>query len=242
MTVVAAMVTAAATGIPAGLVPYSGEAKRNRGAEVMNKFERVRLLRHLGVNTENSVLLQSLADIDREAEFLSRFDRYSVRTFQREVDRMGEPHFPVVSRAEFETSCLPLLSQGYCLMVAEPVDPGDALFAGSLVRSADGFLVEVASGPWTVRRVTHDEQIDVRLEVHHPRDIEDPVEIRDALLKIAALESRWRSDLILTDVVYEFSVYRLPVGWKRERSIFWEILGLGGRDAELGRFFRQVVE
>ncbi len=233
--------TIAATGSPAILVRYSGRAPGRGAGVAMNKFERVRLLRHLGLNTENSVLLQSLADVDREASFLSRFDHYSVRTFQRDVDRMGEPHFPFVSKAEFDASCLPLLSEGYCLMVAEPVDPSDALFAGALLRSADGFLVEVATGPGTVRRVTHDGQIDVQLGVRDPREIEDPVDIRDALLKITALEFRWRSDLILTDVVYEFSVYRVPVGWKRQRSIFWEIRGLEGRDTELGRFFRHVV-
>lgn len=204
----------------------------------MNKFERVLLLRHLELNTELSVLIESANDLRAEAAFLARLDRYSVRTFRREAYEVGEPHFPIVSKAEFESSCLPLLEQGYSLMVAEPVDPADALLAGAILRDGEKFVVEAAVGPGTVRRVTHQGLIDIRLEARRPSEAANPW-IQQALDELLAAEDRWRPQVDLRDVLYEFSVYRVPIGWRRERVIFWEIRGLDGHDAELDRFYRE---
>lgn len=207
----------------------------------MNKFERIRLLRHLGLNTEDSVLVESHADLDKHARFLSQLEQRSVRTFLRSGEGRGDPHFPIVTSGEFESACVPLLDQGYALIVAKPIDPTDATLAGCIERRSSGFLVEVAFGPGTVRRVTHEGSIDQTLELSGADDPGCGPEIARALSELTKAESRLVSGLLRTDVLYEFSVYDHPVGWKNDSVIFWEIQGLGNQDAKLDRFYREVV-
>lgn len=206
----------------------------------VNKFERIRLVRHLGLNTEDSVLVESRPDLDKHSHFLAGLNRCSVRTFPRASAGHSKPHFPIVTRAEFQSSCVPLLDQGYSLIVAKPIDPTDATLAGRIVRRPSDFLVEVALGPGTTRRVTHEGRIDQALELSGPDDPRCGTEIAQALNALTAAERRWANKLQLTDVQYEFSAYRRPVGWKDEHIIFWEIHGLGKQDEHLDRFYREV--
>ncbi len=207
----------------------------------VNKFDRIRLLRYLGLNTEDSVLVESRVDLDKHAGFLARLNKRSVRTFLRAGEGRGEPHFPIVTRAEFESACVPLLDQGYALIIAKPIDPAAATLAGCIVRRSRDFLVEVALGPGTVRRVTHEGCIDRTLELRGPDDPRCGAEIAGALDELTAAERRLADTLLLTNVLYEFSAYRHPVGWRSEPIIFWEIQGLGEQDARLDRFYREVV-
>ena len=206
----------------------------------MHKYERIRLLRHLGLNTEVSVLIESALDLQAHQRFLAPLDRVSVRTFSR-TGAVDEPHFPILSRADFERDCIPLLDQGYSLIVATPIDPADALLAGCILRRAQDFLVEVALGPGTVRRVTHDGKIDLQMELSGPDDRRCQPEIRPALVELLHAERHSPGNMTLREVLYEFSVYSGPVGWKKEPAIFWDITGLGDQDAELERFYREVV-
>ncbi len=231
---------------PAASILYTSVASApsptNRSPErTVNKFERIRLLRHLGLNTEDSVLVQSRADLDKHTRFLSQLEKRSVRTFLRAGEGRGEPHFPIVTSGVFASTCVPLLDQGYALIVAKPIDPADATLAGCIERRPGGFLVEVAFGPGTVRRVTHEGSIDQSLELLGADDPSCGPEIARALSELTKAESRLVSGLLRTDVLYEFSVYAHPVGWKNDSVIFWEIQGLGDQDAKLDRFYREVV-
>lgn len=214
---------------------------RARGLEAMNKFDRIRLLRHLGLNTEDSVLIESPSDAERAGAFLSEHDSVSVRTFRPGNGRRGEPHFPIVSHAEFESQCLPLLREGYSLIVARPIDPANALVAGCIIRRNEDYLLELAFGSGTVRRVTHEGKIDQRLSLSGPEDPQATPLHSSALRELATAERRWRQRILLLDVLYEFSVYRHPVGWKNQPTIFWEIEGLDAKDAELEAFYRREV-
>lgn len=206
----------------------------------MHKYERIVLLRHLGLNTEVSVLIESPTDLEKHHSFLAPLERMSVRTFSKKGTRQ-EPHFAIVERAEFQRACLPLLDQGYSLIVATPIDPADAQLAGCILRRPQDFVVEVALGPGTVRRVTHDGKIDLQVELSGPHDPRCQPEVRPALAELAEVERRWGRKLPLVDVLYEFSVYSHPVGWKSERVIFWEVTGLGEQNGKLERFYREVV-
>jgi hypothetical protein len=206
----------------------------------LHKYDRIRLLRHLGLNTEVSVLIESESDLRRHEAFLAPLERMSVRTFSR-TGATDEPHFPIIGRATFETDCLPLLDQGYSLIVAEPIDPAGAQLAGCILRRPEDFLVELAEGPGTVRRVTHEGKIDLQLAVSGPDDPRCRADIRPAVTELAEAERQWRADVTLMDVLYEFSVYAYPVGWKNEPVIFWEITGLGDQNGRLDKFYREAV-
>lgn len=212
----------------------------NPGAR-LNKFERIRLVRYLELNTEQSVLVEDRADLQEHAKFLDRLDRRSVRTYLRAEETYNGPHFPIVSRSEFESNCLRLLDDGYSLIVAEPIDPADALLAGCIIRRLGEFNIEVAMGPGTVRRVTHEGRVDKALTLSGPDDPECTPEIGRVLNALLAAEERWRNDIALTDILYEFSVYRHPIGWKSEPAIFWEMRGLEEQDLTLERWYREVI-
>ena len=222
-------------------VPASnGRAKT--AAPMLNKFERIRLVRYLGLNTEDSVLVESEADLERHAVFLANCERYSVRTFRPGLDTPYEPHFPIVSADEFELDCLPLLDRGYSLIVANGIDPVEALVAGCIWTRARDYLIEAAIGPGTVRRVTHLGEIDLSVRVSGSMHMAAPPEIRGALSMLEETEHTWATDVDLKDVLYEFSVYRSPVGWAQDQVIFWEIRGLDRQDSVLERFYRKAVE
>jgi hypothetical protein len=219
-----------------------GTAQRpgTRRSTAVNKFQRIHLVRLLGLNTEDSVLVEQPADLSLHVDFFHGTSHVSVRTFRPTQDAPYEPHFPFVSWPEFDAQCLPLLDQGYSLIVAKGIDPNDAELAGCILRRRDDFVIEVALGPGTVRRVTHGNKIDLRAVVKAADDPQLAEGLRTPLQLLVSTERRWKHDVDLRDVLYEFSVYKMPVGWRSERVIFWEIRGLYTPDSKLERFYRRV--
>ena len=199
----------------------------------MNKFERIQVVRALGLNTEVNVLVTSPQDWAANASFLSAHSEYSLRTFRREGDRRPEPHFPLIGADELKGRYEELLEKGLSLIIAEPIDPAYAEIAGCLMVQADHLVAEVAHGPGTVRRVTHDGQIDAVYQLLRttsssgdPRVDESAREARQALRRITE-----RPFYELQGVIFEFSWYSKGIGWKNEPLIFWEISGAPGQEA-----------
>ena len=91
-----------------------------------------------------------------------------------------------------------------------------------------GFLIEAALGPGTVRRVTHEGKIDVRINAQRTH-----VSTGDARIDRAITESQGTIEILkerlpslkVAGLVFEFSWYRIPVGWRGERLIFWDLGG-----------------
>ena len=117
----------------------------------MNKFDRIQILKVLGLNTEQNVLVSSKGDWDKHHDFLRRFSKYSVSTFKETPYGRGAPHFPIISRFELEQRLQDLLKDGLNLIIAAPIDPKDAELAGCLLHNAGTVSAEVALGPGTVR-------------------------------------------------------------------------------------------
>ncbi len=191
----------------------------------MNKFDRIQILKVLGLNTEESILISSVEDWCNSEEFLNRYEEYSVRTFRGPRYGQSAPHFPIVSREELEADYKSLLEKGLKLIVAAPIDPKDAEMAGCLIYNAGVVSAEVALGPGTVRRVTSEGRVDLRAKSEEEEATGDPhldaamSEVRGA---VRIIESRL-PDGNLDGLLFEFSWYSMPVGWKSERLIFWEL-------------------
>ena len=178
------------------------------------------------MNTEDSVLIAEERDWEAHARFLRQFSRYSVRTFRDDAYGGSHPHFPIIERAEFEETYDGLLEQGLKLIVAAPIDPKDAELAGCLLYERGEVLAEVALGPGTVRRVTGGGEVDLRVRsVRVGQSVGDhrvDAAIREVRKAVAMLH-RPDANSIPDDVLFEFSWYRLPVGWLKKRLIFWEL-------------------
>lgn len=206
----------------------------------MNKYQRIQLVRALGLNTEESILITSPEDWARNEAFLREFPRYSMRTFHADPeDRSSKPHFPIISKEELQKRYRDLLSEGLLLIVAKPINPANAELAGCLLFKKCGkILAEVAMGPGTIRRVTNEGRVDVKVEVGSLGNA--PL---DARIDRAAREARSAADslkeklpqLDVSGLLFEFSWYSHPVGWRQSRLIFWELSGDANQEGLLTR-------
>ena len=205
---------------------------RNLGAgynSYVDKFERIQVLKKLALNTEESILIRTEEDWTRHKEFLQKFSRYSVRTFRGPGYGHSDPFFPIIAREKLHASYQKLLSDGLNLIVATPIDPSDAEMAGCLLYEPNGITAEVAHGPGTVRRVTQENKIDLRVKSTDRAvgGISD-YRIRIAMEQVGSAVRNIQKlcpALKVDWLVFEFSWYDKGVGLLGEPLIFWEVAG-----------------
>ena len=182
--------------------------------------------------------MASVEDWNAHAQFLARYDKYSVRTFRGPRYGQSAPHFPIIGREELERSYETLLRKGLSLIVATPIDPKEAELAGCLLYNADVVSAEVALGPGTVRRVTAEGLVDLSVKSERPGDT-----VGDARLDLAICEVRKAAETLrrrlprpnLDGLQFEFSWYGKPVGWRNEQLIFWELATSVRQEREIER-------
>jgi hypothetical protein len=197
----------------------------------MNKFERIRLIRSLGLNTEVDIVVTSEEDWVRQSSWLKRFHAYTVRAFREDGVAGTDPYFAVIDRDDFEPYRRDWLSKGWLLIIAEPVDPQFAEFAGTILRDGDLTEVQIAHGAGaTVRRVTHEGHIDETCVVRGREQSTGDSKVDEALRQVYEVEDRYPHLSTLKHVIYEFSYYRTKVGYRKEHIIFWEVTGIDKMD------------
>lgn len=192
----------------------------------MNKFERIQLVRALGLNTEESVLIASEADWRRHQEFLSQFSRYSVRTFWTDGPEFGAPHYPIIEKTKLDAEYQGLLANRLQLIVAKPIDPSESELAGCLLYLDGAVTAEVAIGPGTVRMVTHEGRIDVRALSREQGDYGPDERLNLATRRARHAIQRLSSEGVNVagqEFVFEFSWYGYGVGRLKEKLIVWEL-------------------
>ena len=205
----------------------------------MTKWERIQHVKSLGLNTENSVLITTPEFNPRNYEFLNSFYAFSVRSFFKDESNPNvAPHWPVVSRPELFALVLIACDKQLNLIVAECIDPKDALFAGAaLKRDCGGYSnlhIELARGPGTVRRVTNDHAIDIiysyqerslRVNTHHMMSMYPNRKIESSEFERQLVHSCARTfeKIEQDDIIFEFSYYNVPVGYQHTNAIVWEI-------------------
>lgn len=195
----------------------------------MNKFKRIQLVRLLGLNTEESVLVEREEDWERQRGLFEGEDRLSIRTFRPgQLRDFGSPHFPIIESAGFDTMRERLLRAGLSLIVGRAIDPVDAEVAGTLLYEPERIVAEVAFGPGTVRRVTHEGRVDARITFESGVEGTPDLRIRRATAE-AKRAVRGLGDLLDARLpqwlLFEFSWYSVPVGHQHSKLIFWEVLG-----------------
>lgn len=194
-----------------------------------DKFTRVQLPRRMGLNAENSVLIKSMRELSKN-DFVKERDEFSVRTYYHENESKKAPHLVTTSKKNLFEKASELFEDGLWLIVADKIDAKDCEFRGCVWIQATGrTIVEIAHGPGTVRTVTNEGKIDERHDLpggsrkmtHNP------------LLNYCIRLCRKTA---LRSIVFEFSYYKIPIGWKDEQFICWEITDDG---TGLCRLFRE---
>ena len=181
----------------------------------LNKWERIQLVKQLGLNTENSILICG-AITKLQQQFMEKYGYYSIRTFTLN-ENCFHPHLPVVSRENLEFELEKLLSANFSCIVAEGIDPQFCELAGCGYKKGRSVTLEIAFGAGTVRRVTHSHEINLTVQTGVFDALPGDYRLVQAIQKMRAAK--------IDNCIFEFSYYGIPAGHKHENLIFWEITG-----------------
>lgn len=185
-----------------------------------NKYERIKFVRNLGYNTEENILVNTEDTIKKYQPFLKKLKHCSIRTFN-EFDSMACPAHPILTKNKAYELIPKLQTQGYNVILATPINPKDCLFAGATRKTLDELVTEIANGPGTVRRITHEGKVDERYIGSKTSNLY----LNNCLSEI--------SNCHLNNVIFEFSYYKNPIGWKKENFIVWEITDDGTGESKV---------
>lgn len=182
----------------------------------MNKYDRIKNVRAYGLNTEDSVLIKTANELKR-SRFVKARDWISLRTFYNsEKINLRAPAIPVMKKVDLLQIGPDLMAGGLSLIVGDLIDPKDCRLRGCIwINELRWATIEIATGPGTVRTVTNDGMIDAGWYNLKPWEITDSRVVDECLRTCRAAR--------LTQVIFEFSYYNVPVGWKNTNFICWEV-------------------
>ncbi len=194
-----------------------------------NKFQRVQLPRQFGLNGENSVLVSSMQEL-KHNDFVRQRDGFSVRTFYTNLSLKGvTPHLVTTTKKALFKKAPELFKSGLALIVADKIDAKDCEFRGCIwINDDHTIIVEIALGPGTVRTVTTKGKIDERYKL--PSNRHDFYSTGRLTLDSCISQCK---NIGLCNVIFEFSYYKISIGWKNEKFICWEITDDGSHKNNL---------
>ena len=196
-----------------------------------DKFGRVQLPRSRDLNAENSVLVKNMQQLKRIG-FVKRRDHFSVRTYYHDTRKdfgldKKAPHLCTTSKKNLFRKAPKMFRDGLWLIVADQIDAKDCEFRGVIwIQHSGNIVVEIALGPGTVRTVTNDGIIDESYDIPSNKVIKTGNDKLDYCINQC---KRTR----LGSVMFEFSYYKIPIGWKNEQFICWEITDDGTHQCPL---------
>jgi len=205
--------------------------------EIVDKFKRLMILKILGFNTPDAVVIYRNEPIYKAVSkilsFYKKYEKLSIRTFLDIEDYTYiPPHFPNLDKNEALLKTLELLSAGYNILLQQGVRPtnGNDEYLCLVMKTGSKIIIEMAKGPGTVRKLTIEGKIDDRFEITSEED-EDyrrmPTELQYIYEIIKECE--------LDNVIFEVSIYREPVvGHNRE--VFWGFTKAGGVEEKIPRW------
>lgn len=201
----------------------------------MNKWEKIDLVRKLGLNTEENILIQSVEpdEISRLTNFVLRhkLSAVSIRTMSSD-NMIKTPHYPLVKGEDVPSKIYSIIAENFSAIVATPIDPKDALLAGAVLKEDGKFYMEFARGRYTVRRVTHEGIIDISVIYDDFKEtIDAPKKPNiDEWNLIEAIKAECLK-IPFKKCVIELSYYNILVGYKKEHVIIWDISSNGTQES-----------
>ena len=188
-----------------------------------DKFQRVSQLIDWGLNAPVYWLFDKLG-----GPLISQVDDLELETGRVSIRSLGKAGggFPtminlsydeVVDRLEFLDNNLPV-------MVSEGIDPEGSIWAGCFMIRDNEFILE-AIGPGrsvTVRELTHSKRVpDVTIQGNRFSDrwqLNNQKDLCNVIMQAQTIPVK--------NFIIEFSVYRYPIGKRKEHLIFWDYEGV----------------
>jgi hypothetical protein len=194
----------------------------------MNKYDKILIVKKLGLNTEKSILIKSSND-PLLKKFIDKLDAVSIRTLHPDDDRIKSPHYPIVAKYEVIHTVIKTLAEGFWCIIATPIDPRYACYAGCMLKENNHIHIELVHGAYTVRRVTHDGFIDEKFDYPHDEAaMQFDTRIIDMLEQVKLVP--------FNHCIVELSYYSTHVGYKKEHVIIWNLdddgTGIGMKQME----------
>lgn len=190
----------------------------------MNKFDRIQYIQRLGFNTENSIQLKSTNDdaMKMFEWFTKSLTQISLRCYNPKDEKASVPHFPIINVHDAPDKIKLITSNGLVAIVATPIDPKYAIYAGTIWKEDVTITIELAKGPCTVRKVTHDGIIDISIILHNLQSDADKIkDTRVAEMIVEAMAFPHKHCIL------EMSYYSIPIGTKNKNIIIWDVTGDG---------------
>lgn len=199
----------------------------------MNKFDTIQLVKKLGLNTEDSILLTHQTETRLMFRFLQELDEVSIRTTLPNEVHGDTMHFPIINVGQAVPVIGEILNKGLYAIVAKPIDPADCELAGAAYKQDDNVTLEMAKGPCTTRKVTTDHIIDYVM-LYNFGWYENPRQEHDEhIMNLMRNMIKQVLTIPLTTCVVEMSYYKIPVGYRHENIIIWEITSDGTKDSDM---------
>lgn len=181
-----------------------------------NKFSSIEFLKDKGLNVPRCILIN---DIDSLTEKISNYRKVSIRTFKDE-DVLC-PHMPNREYSpELINECISLIGQGYNLILAEPIDPKNAVVKGNVRMDSNGWVMEYIKGAGTVRDIEKTSTADKNYGFITN-------DIQSATKRIGPGAASIIRDIEKLfwgrSIIVEWSIYSKNIGVHNNRIIFWEI-------------------
>jgi hypothetical protein len=166
------------------------------------------------------MLVKPSVNIHDLLTFILTLNEVSVRAFDPQNEERPTPHYPVVKIADLKNTLYSLFDEGFYAIVAKPIDPQFAELAGCIWKNEDmmrhkSFIIELATGPCTVRKVTHEGIVDYR--EYYPANTSIDHRVLDMIKVIR--------DVPYKNCVFEMSYYSTKVGYQSDNVIVWDITG-----------------
>ena len=219
----------------------------------MNKYQKIELVRLMGFNTEENILISLWEEYDQKKfnDFVTahNISDVSIRTMiTTETRDKTTPHFPIIDINGAKEIIKRLISEHFLCIVATPIDPKNALIAGAAVKSEkkNSIVFDIACGPGTVRRVTRDGIIDIFCEYnqeHKVAMIKGNKGISKTFIEIVTAVVKEISKIPIKNCSIEFSYYSHPVGYKKENIIIWDINSDGSDESlrEIEEYYDKLM-
>lgn len=181
----------------------------------LNKYQRIEFVKNLGLNTEDNILIRK-DDVIKNNKFIALHDNFSVRTFFDYETNLNTEHYPVVAKNNLISLLKNLQIKGLNIILAVQINPKDAEYAGVCLFLHDKIIFEILHGCVTVRDITRNYKTDTRIILdRYLKEKTDDTQLNWLIYKL--------ENIGLENISVEFSYYKIPVGWKNERLIIWEI-------------------
>lgn len=214
----------------------------------LTKIDKILLVRRLRLNTETNIVIQSHShsELLKLHNFikLHDIDEVSIRTQAADGSR-NTPHYPIVKAEDAFEVVTDLIIKGYYAIVATPINPKDAVLAGAVLKEGPIFTIELAIGPHTVRRVTHEGLIDITAKYDiRSKEIYNCNKINPYYIVAITEILNECKKIPLRECIAEVSYYRKEVGYLNKNVIIWDIDSSGTQEStmELESFYYDIPQ